>query len=41
MQWTTRVNEAYRTLKSPAQRARYLLEINGVDVEFETNTRMP
>jgi len=41
MQWTTRVNEAYRTLKSPVQRARYLLELNGVDVGFETNTRMP
>jgi molecular chaperone HscB len=41
MQWTTRVNEAYRTLKSPVQRAKYLLEMNGVDVEFETNTQMP
>ncbi|MDA1116444.1 MAG: Fe-S protein assembly co-chaperone HscB [Proteobacteria bacterium] len=41
MQWTTRVNQAYRTLKSPVQRARYLLEMNGVDVEFETNTQMP
>jgi molecular chaperone HscB len=41
MQWTTRVNEAYSTLKSPVQRAKYLLELNGVDVGFETNTRMP
>jgi molecular chaperone HscB len=41
MQWTTRVNEAYRTLKSPVQRARYLLELQGVDVGFETNTAMP
>ncbi|MEO8718599.1 MAG: Fe-S protein assembly co-chaperone HscB [Burkholderiales bacterium] len=41
MQWTTRVNEAYRTLKSPVQRARYLLELNGVDVQFETDTQMP
>jgi molecular chaperone HscB len=41
MQWTTRVNEAYRTLKSPVQRAKYLLEMHGVDVQFETNTRMP
>ncbi len=41
MQWTTRVNEAYRTLKSPVQRAKYLLAMNGVDVQFETNTRMP
>lgn len=41
MQWTTQVNEAYRTLKSPLQRARYLLELNGIDVGFETNTAMP
>jgi molecular chaperone HscB len=41
MQWTTRVNEAYRTLKSPVRRAKYLLELNGVDVAFETNTSMP
>lgn len=41
MQWTTRVNEAYRTLKSPLERAKYLLELNGVDVAFETNTSMP
>jgi molecular chaperone HscB len=41
MQWTARVNEAYRTLKSPVQRGKYLLELNGVDVAFETNTAMP
>jgi molecular chaperone HscB len=41
MQWTTRVNEAYRTLRSPVQRAKYLLELAGVDVAFETNTSMP
>jgi molecular chaperone HscB len=41
MQWTTRVNEAYRTLKDPVERARYLLELKGVDVAFETNTAMP
>ena len=41
LQWTTRVNEAYRVLRSPVQRARYLLELNGVDVGFETDTRMP
>jgi molecular chaperone HscB len=41
MQLATRVNEAYRTLKSPVQRARYLLELQGVDPEFETNTSMP
>ncbi len=41
LQWTTRVNEAYRTLKSPVQRARHLLDLQGVDVAFETNTAMP
>jgi len=41
LQWTTRVNEAYRTLKDPVQRARHLLELQGVDLAFETNTAMP
>jgi molecular chaperone HscB len=41
MQMTTQVNEAYRTLKSPVQRAIYLLALNGVDAGFETNTAMP
>ena len=41
MQWTTRVNEAYRTLKDPVLRAKYLLEQAGMDVGFETNTAMP
>lgn len=41
LQWTTRVNEAYRILKDPVQRAKHLLELHGVDVAFETNTAMP
>jgi len=41
MQMTTQVNEAYRTLKSPVKRAVYLLQLNGIDVEFETDTAMP
>jgi molecular chaperone HscB len=41
LQLTTRVNEAYRTLKDPVQRARHLLELQGIDVGFETNTQMP
>ena len=41
LQWTTRVNEAYTTLKDPVRRAAYLLELNGVDCAFESNTAMP
>jgi len=41
MQWSTQVNEAYRTLKHPLQRARYLLKLAGVDTEHESNTAMP
>jgi len=41
LQWTTRVNEAYRTLRDPVQRGRHLLELHGIDVAFETNTQMP
>ena len=41
LQMTTEVNEAYRTLKSPVRRASYLLQLNGVDTGFETNTVMP
>jgi molecular chaperone HscB len=41
LQWTTRVNEAYRTLMDPVQRAKHILELHGVDVAFETNTKMP
>ncbi len=40
MQWTTRVNEAYRTLRDPVLRAKYLLEQAGLDVGFESNTAM-
>ena len=41
MQWTTRANEAYQTLKSPFKRAAYLCELNGVELEVESNTAMP
>ena len=41
LQWTTRVNEAYRALKDPVQRGKHVLELHGVDVAFETNTQMP
>lgn len=41
MQWTTRANEAYQTLKSPFKRAAYLCELNGVALQSESNTAMP
>ncbi|RJG07996.1 Fe-S protein assembly co-chaperone HscB [Noviherbaspirillum cavernae] len=41
MQWATRANEAYKTLKSPFGRAAYLCELNGVDLQIESNTAMP
>jgi len=41
LQWTTRVNEAYRALKDPVQRAKHILDLHGVDVAFETDTAMP
>jgi molecular chaperone HscB len=41
MQWATRANEAYRTLRDPVDRARYLLQLRGFDTGEETNTAMP
>ena len=41
MQWSVRVNEAYRRLKDPLQRAAYLCERRGAPVQAERNTAMP
>ena len=41
LQWATQANEAYQTLRQPLARARYLLQLNGVDTGEETNTAMP
>jgi molecular chaperone HscB len=41
MQWAARTNEAYRTLRDPVGRARYLLSLKGFDTGEESNTAMP
>jgi molecular chaperone HscB len=41
MQWAARANEAYRTLRNPIDRARYLLGLKGFDTDEESNTSMP
>ena len=41
MQWSTRINEGYQTLRSPLARGRYMLSLQGVDTQEETNTAMP
>ena len=41
MQWATRANEGFQTLRSPLNRARYLLSLQGVDTQEESNTAMP
>ena len=40
-QWSTRINEAFKLLKSPVKRAAWLCENAGRPIEAETNTRMP
>jgi molecular chaperone HscB len=41
MQWSVRINEAYRRLKEPLRRAAYLCELRGSPIEAENNTAMP
>ena len=41
MQWAVRVNEAYRRLKTPLERASYLCELRGATIGAENNTAMP
>lgn len=41
MQMATLANEAYQTLKHPAARARYLLQLQGIPTDEENNTAMP
>lgn len=37
MQWSTQLNEAYRVLRDPLQRAKYLCELAGQDVSESTS----
>ncbi len=41
MQWATRVNEAYQTLRRPFERADYLLQLRGIHAMDAKNTSMP
>ncbi len=41
MQMATLANEAYLTLKQPTARARYLLQLQGIETDEENNTAMP
>jgi molecular chaperone HscB len=41
LQSSSRVNEAYRALRSPVERANYLLLLRGVDALAETDTALP
>jgi molecular chaperone HscB len=41
LQSSARVNEAYRALREPVERARYLLGLHGVDAMDESDTQLP
>jgi molecular chaperone HscB len=41
MQLATQANEAYQTLKDDTARARYLLQLEGIETLEESNTAMP
>jgi molecular chaperone HscB len=41
MQWSVRINEAYRRLREPLSRASYLCGLRGAPIDAERNTAMP
>jgi molecular chaperone HscB len=40
VQQAARINDAYQTLKSPLQRARYLLQLKGIEFDDERETHL-
>ena len=41
MQWSVRINQAYRRLSEPLTRAAYLCELRGAPIAAHSNTAMP
>lgn len=41
MQWATKVNEAFQTLKKPLTRGTYLLHLHGIEALSEKHTAFP
>lgn len=41
MQWSVRINQAYRRLREPLARAAYLCELRGASIDAHGNTAMP
>jgi len=41
LQSSARVNEAYRALRDPVERAHYVLKLQGIDALAETDTALP
>ena len=41
MQWSVRINEAYRRLREPLTRGAYLCELRGAPIAAHSNTAMP
>ena len=40
VQQSARINDAFQTLKNPLLRARYMLQLSGIDMNSDTDTRM-